>query len=159
MIYNQSIKDQDNEMEKFSNELYSIISAMDKRLNIDGYDESKWSKQKWDNESEIVTSLLTKEFIAKDSKCENGTWEPEDSAAKEINLVQCGLWKNRKGLDLTMSAEITKDSVDFIQGLDLYLTFNEVSVFEEDFIRLKSKLSKSFFRKRRSNWISFIFIC
>lgn len=144
LIYNQSIKDQDNEMEKFSNELYSIISAMDKRLNIDGYDESKWSKQKWNNESEIVTSLLTKEFIAKDSKCENGTWEPEDSAATEINLVQCGLWKNRKGLDLTMSAEITKDSVDFIQGLDLYLTFNEVSVFEEDFIRLKSKLSKSF---------------
>lgn len=144
LIHNQSMKDQDNEMEKFSNELYSIISAMDKRLDIDGYDESKWSKQKWNNESEIVTSLLTKEFIAKDSNCANGTWEPEDSAAKEVNLVQCDLWKNRKGLDLTMSAEITKDSVDFIQGLDLYLTFNEVSVFEENFIRLKSKLSRSF---------------
>ncbi len=143
-LINQNAKEaQKNQALSFSNDIVTIINAVDHRISIDGYDPSLWTKTNWANENEIVNDLLGKELVSTGSHCSGGMWTPSILSELKTKLIPCQLWKQRKNIEVNMNAEIGIDSVGFIQNFDLIFTFSNQSSFEKYFLSTKNGLIKS----------------
>jgi prepilin-type N-terminal cleavage/methylation domain-containing protein len=123
---------------KFLKEASDIVSAVDKRIAIDGYSTSTWGSTSWGNESEIVNKLIKKELTSKElDSCSGGEWLPSDSTKEKDSIITCNLWEFRKPNGIEMSAELGKDSVGLIKDFSLLISFSDEESFAENFKYMK----------------------
>lgn len=121
----------------------SVIRAVDGRIAIDGYDPLLWNKLSWTHEADIVNNLIGKELTSKYlTTCSGGDWEPSVISERDSKLIACDLWKYRKVDDLNMYAEITQDSVGYINKFELQIGFNNDESFDEMFKNMKKAMLK-----------------
>lgn len=127
----------------FIKEAKKIIEAVDHRIAIDGYDISKWASRTWDSEDAIVNDLIGKELTsAYLTNCDGGGWNPSQTSERKTKLLPCNLWDKRKGSGEKIEAELREDSVGFIQGFDLFISFEEEKEFTESFKGYRTALNK-----------------
>tara|TARA_Y100001960_G_scaffold332700_1_gene434295 strand:+ start:19908 stop:21644 length:1737 start_codon:yes stop_codon:yes gene_type:complete len=141
LLAHQSEESKKTEALIFANEVTSIVNAVDHRVAIDGYDPSLWSKTSWSNEEDIVKNLISKDLVSVDSNCSGGSWVPTIASEAKTKLTECNLWKNRKNIDMSMSANMNLDSVGFIQSFDLVFKITNDKDFEDYFINIKRGLA------------------
>ncbi|EPF5720257.1 hypothetical protein ACSTAT_001534 [Vibrio cholerae] len=132
-----------NERLRFIDEAMSIVKAVDHRIAIDGYDPDLWTKLKWDNEEEIVNSLIKEDLTSQyHDKCSGGNWKPAISAENNTKLISCNLWGSRRNFGETIKAELREDSFGFIQGFDLLISFDDEANFKKYFRDIKYSLNQ-----------------
>ncbi|MGM6330464.1 hypothetical protein ABLB26_10225 [Vibrio parahaemolyticus] len=132
-----------NERLRFIDEAMSIVKAVDHRIAIDGYDPDLWSKLKWESEEEIVNSLIKEELTSQyHDKCSGGKWKPETNAESNTKLISCNLWGSRRNFGETIKAELREDSLGFIQGFDLFISFDDIANFKKYFRDIKYSLNQ-----------------
>lgn len=122
----------------------SVIEAVDKRLSIDGYDALLWNQLQWSSNSEIKNELIKKSLIsASSSSCSGGEWNPSIASEQDASLLSCRLFDHIEDTDqYLMDANITQDSVGFIQSFDLNIKFKDNDSFSDNFGNLKVALNK-----------------
>ncbi|MDH5971244.1 tail fiber protein [Vibrio aestuarianus] len=131
-----------NERLRFIDEAMSIVKAVDHRIAIDGYDPDLWTKLKWDNEEEIVNSLIKEELTSQyHDKCSSGKWKPAKNSENNTKLLECNLWQSRKNHGESMNSEIRTDPTGFIQGFDLLIRFDDEDNFKKYFRDIKYSLN------------------
>ncbi|MGY5673809.1 hypothetical protein [Vibrio cincinnatiensis] len=132
-----------NERLRFIDEAMSIVKAVDHRIAIDGYDPDLWTKLKWDNEEDIVNSLIKEDLTSQyHDKCSGGKWKPETNAESNTKLISCNLWGSRRNFGETIKAELREDSLGFIQGFDLFISFDDIENFKKYFRAIKYSLNQ-----------------
>lgn len=132
-----------NERLRFIDEAMSIVKAVDHRIAIDGYDPDLWTKLKWDNEEDIVNSLIKEDLISQyHDKCSGGKWKPAINSENNTKLIECNLWQSRKNNGETIKAELREDSLGFIQGFDLFISFDDIANFKKYFRDIKYSLNQ-----------------
>ncbi|WP_158116654.1 phage tail protein [Vibrio cincinnatiensis] len=132
-----------NERLRFIDEAMSIVKAVDHRIAIDGYDPDLWTKLKWDNEEDIVNSLIKEDLTSQyHDKCSGGKWKPATSAENNTKLISCNLWGSRRNFGETIKAELREDSLGFIQGFDLLISFDDEENFKKYFRDIKYSLNQ-----------------
>ena len=129
-----SQKMESDKQEQTAVEIKTILSGVEKRLIIDGYDISKWgatgTNLSW-NAGSFENDFLKKELIAKDSSCSHGTWIPSNSSELKSKLIPCTIW-NKVPYDMNVRAELRADSTKFIEDFDITMTFKNQDHFEEN---------------------------
>lgn len=148
------IKEQTDETNKlntknFVKDISTIMNAVDHRILIDGYNATLWTDLTWVNETEIVSKLLAKELISTESACLGGEWNTTLESDEKIDLINCGLWSPRKGLNVDMKAKFTVDGLGFIERFDFVFNFKEEDQFKNNFINLKHSLRSVFENNKR----------
>jgi type II secretory pathway pseudopilin PulG len=141
LLAHQSDESKKTEALIFANQVTSIINAVDHRVAIDGYDPLLWSKTSWSNEEDIVKNLISKDLVSVNSNCGGGSWVPTVASEAKTKLTECNLWKNRKNIDMSMSANMNLDTVGFIQSFDLIFKIIDDKDFEDYFINIKRGLA------------------
>ncbi len=143
VILNQVENRNKNQRLKFIDEALSIVKAVDHRIAIDGYDSDLWSKLKWNDEEEIVNSLIKEELTSQyHDKCSGGKWKPATNAERNTKLIGCNLWGYRRNFGETINAELRQDSLGFIQGFDLLISFDDEANFKKYFRDIKYSLNQ-----------------
>ncbi len=120
-------------------DLSTIITAIDTRLAIDGYNTNHWNTLSW-NDKDIGKELLSKQLRSKHLKECKGEWEPLIEEEKEAELVSCDLWKNKIPLGLKASADITEDLHGFVDRFNLVVFYEEEDDFIDNYYLLKNTL-------------------
>ncbi len=69
-------------------DIVKVISAIDKRINIDGLNSNNFKNGKNWNNSEDVINMLKNEFITKESSCgKTNGWEPQSEDDKDLKVL------------------------------------------------------------------------
>ncbi len=124
------------QINKLAEDLTSVVTAIDTRLSIDGYNAQLWNKTEW-NDDEVPDELFSKELRPTDlSTCE-GDWTPRLSSESDTELLSCNLWKNKIPFKLKAKAEITPDTLGFIDRFNLVLYFEDRDDFEKHYSALR----------------------
>lgn len=110
----------DNQREQqaiiFGKDLVSIITAFDKRIHVDGWDDTNFKNGKDWTGSSAVIGMLNTEFIAKNASCgQTNNWVPVLDKEKNTKLLPCNFW-SRVPYDLSPDAKITSDVEGFVKN-------------------------------------------
>lgn len=109
--------------EQTSNDIYKIISGVEKRFALDGYNINDWSNTSWNDSSEVFDDLISKQLIAMDNECGQSTgWKPSLDSESKTKLVPCNLW-SKIPYGMEVSAELTADPTGFVEDFNLYMSF------------------------------------
>jgi prepilin-type N-terminal cleavage/methylation domain-containing protein len=136
-IASQMEENEKAESIKFINEAVDIVSAVDTRLSVDGYDENLWVRRDWSNENEIVNFLISQQLNPVGSSCSGGNWTPELAIENNSKLISCNQWENRIDDGIEMSARLNSDAVGYIESFELFLSFDSNESFDEGFGNFK----------------------
>jgi type II secretory pathway pseudopilin PulG len=81
---------------KLGNDIVLILSAIDRKMQIDAYDTASWKKSSWNNKDEFINELVAKELRTSNSSCGvSGGWVT--SLVKDpLTLVPCSRWSGTK---------------------------------------------------------------
>lgn len=143
MISSESEHNNNESGQLLIEEINEIINAVDHRIAIDGYDPLLWgSKLEWSTESEIAKLLIKEQLNSEDSNCSGGKWKPSLNTEKETNIIKCGLWEKRRGIEGDISAKMNVDSIGFIQNFELMFSFNKQKEFNDYFQGLKKGMQQ-----------------
>lgn len=149
-----------NHGQKIITDIDDILNAVNHRIAIDGYNPNLWTKHTWLNRDDIRENLINQELNTLDSICPNGKWNPHGTANDNIIFLNCNLYKNKSKTDINLSAEITTDSFNFIDGFNIYFSFNDKKEFESYFQGLKKGINELSKTKQKeisgSHFYSFI---
>lgn len=127
----------------FIEEAVSIVSAIDKRISIDGYDPLLWGKTSWANQEEIITDLIDKRLTSKHSTvCSGGLWEPQVATEEKAKLIQCGLWKGKIHDEFEIKAHMGSDSSGYIQRFEMQISFKDQESLKNNYQDLKKSVFK-----------------
>lgn len=144
IIISQTEESKSKKIQKYINESYDIVRAVDHRLAVDGYDPSLWNTSVWNNESEIVQDLIKKELTSKYlTNCPNGAWDPVLNTEHQTKLISCNHWEQRIHHGEVMNAELVNDAAGFIQSFNLYINYPFEDDFKENFLDLKKALNEA----------------
>lgn len=126
---------------RFINEASSIVEAVDHRIAIDGYSATSWNRLSWMDEGDITNDLINKELVSRYvTSCNGGDWEPNLTSEKEVKLLECELWKNRKQNGVNMKADFYLDTLGFIEEFELLLGFDDQESFEKNFKYMRKEM-------------------
>lgn len=134
---------------KLSEDINSVVNAMDKRLKNDSFDLSMWSAFATENytynNTNQVSDFIGKAFVGINSKnCgQIDGWVPQkdnvtDEAYKdEYQLVQCDLWSSKLPFKLNVKSKINHSS-NLIDSFEMDFFFSTDQDFEDNFLHLKN---------------------
>lgn len=145
-------KSKDVEKETFVNNVSDLLAGVDKRLSIDGFDPSLWTKSKWADKTELSENLINGDLrpkasysaysaIMQDNGCE-GKWVPQNALDEKSNLVQCNMWKGKLPLSMEVQGDLNVDTNNFVDGFDFMFEFDSDKDFERNFLLLKEAYFK-----------------
>ncbi|PHX05456.1 type IV pilus modification PilV family protein [Vibrio splendidus] len=130
--------------QRFIDQSYEIVRAVDHRIAVDGYDPDLWTNKTWKNESEIVNNLINKSLTSKHLKnCSGGTWNPAINSEQKTKIIACKQWETRNNNGESMKANISVDSSGFIQGFNLYISYTNNADFKNNFMNIKKAMLKT----------------
>lgn len=131
-----------------ANDVTQIISGIDKRIFLDGYDSSKWGSLNYSNTND-VRKFLNEQLISKNAVCgKSNGWSPitdkltntsEISKMDKASLVPCNLWSQRTPWDTELSIKIEENDGK-IDTINLYLTLKDAKQFEENFTYMQKSI-------------------
>lgn len=130
IMTNQTDEIKENKMIFFLEESLSVVSAVDEKLSIEGFDPSNWNQTNWADESEIVSGLIRQELTSlSGSNCDKDSFLP------------CTFWSEEtfKGFDVTSNLEV--DNVGFIDSFNLTISFEDEESFSQNFKEIKQALT------------------
>lgn len=157
VVSNMADTDNKDEAIIFMDEAMKVVSAVDQRLNIDGFNGTLWTTTQWNDETEIVNNLIQRALTSNLlTSCPNGEWLPADPTMNEKSLIDCNQWNGRRNNGMEMSAQINMDGVGLVETFELLITFEDQDSFVENFKDMKvgynyinglpyDELSSSFF--------------
>lgn len=131
-------------------EFQQILSAIDARLLIDGYNETLWGSKLTYGSANFNEDFLKAFFNSKDSKC-SGKWIPQDSSKNELQLLPCDLWAHKTPYGLLPTVEISNDGNGFINKIELRLSFRDQANFEDNVNNVRKAL---YFSKGLTNEVT-----
>lgn len=121
----------------FSKEISGLLSAVDKRLIIDGLSENDLLTQLDDDK------FIQKAFISKDQECgnKNDGWNPKNG--ENLMLLPCNMWKQKipYGFDIEPSVISSNDKVRSVSFV-FSLSKKELDRDKSIFIQIQNLLSK-----------------
>lgn len=122
----------------YGKDLVSIVTAFDKRIQVDGFDSSNLKNgTTWANSTAFL-SMLSTEFIAKEASCgKTNGWVPALPNEKTTRLISCNLW-TQIPYGMTATAKIEVDSNGFIQNFFTILKFANTADFNDNFTYLNT---------------------
>ena len=140
-LINTEIKENKNiENKNFSNNINELLSGVDYRLSVDGYDYNKWTKKSWTNNE--LDDLIKKQLQAINSSCKNGAWTPINPTDDNLKLVSCDLFYKRP-FDLEINAKIEKDGSGYINKFNVDYSFKNNKDFNKYFSDFNKTVSLS----------------
>lgn len=114
-----------NKRDSVATEIRSILSGVENRFLIDGFNVSTWSKTSWSNTNSVQQDLLKKQLIARDNGCGKASgWVPSLNDKLDVKLVPCSLWE-KVPYGMELSAELKSDSTNFVENFNLILSFKD----------------------------------
>lgn len=117
----------------FGKDLVSIITAFDKRIHVDGWDDTNFKNGKEWLGSTAVIGMLNTEFIAKNASCgKTNNWVPVLDKEKNTKLVPCNIW-SRVPYDLNPEATITSDVEGFVKNFTVVFKSKDDADFSKNF--------------------------
>jgi prepilin-type N-terminal cleavage/methylation domain-containing protein len=123
-------------------DIEEILSAVNHRIAIDGYDPDLWSDTSWSSRDEIRNKLISEELNTIDSICPDGKWNPMDTANDNVIFLNCNLYKYPSKIGVSMSAEMSVDPTGFIDAFNIYFSFENDNDFQSYFKGLKKGISE-----------------
>lgn len=134
-------------------DIVQVISAIDKRIYLDGYESDKWGNLDYNNTAS-VREFFNEKLISREASCGKSTgWEPitdkiegtiESSKMEKAALITCNLWSEKTpwGTDLSIDVKTQNDRINTI---NLYLKFKDDDSFEDNlpFVRTALKEMKA----------------
>lgn len=140
-------RDRTNYRDGVAEELRMVVSAVEKRLLIDGYTTTNWNNFSWS--STDFETFKMEEMIASNQNClqkdgsvVSGDWIPKLNEEKNSKLIPCDLWKGRLPYEMNLEMNLIPDTFGFIESFEVLLTFNDKAHFEKNIIDI-SYLSKN----------------
>lgn len=131
-------------------DVVQIVSAIDKRIFLDGYDSTKWGDLEYSNNSE-VRNFFNEKLISKTAGCgKSNGWEPitdkvenvtEASKMENAALLPCNLWSEKTPWGSDLSVQINDDNGK-ISSVDLFFKMKDNESFEENFSYMRKALSE-----------------
>lgn len=122
----------------FMDEAMNVVSAVDQRLNIDGFNSTLWTTTNWNNENEVVGNLIQRTLTSNAiTGCANGEWIPANPEMNELSIINCNQWDGRRPDGMEMSAQLGVDAVGFVDNFEFLITFEDDDSFIENFQDMK----------------------
>lgn len=130
--------------EKYGRDFVRIISAVDHRMAIDGFEFSKWNHgPTWTGVTAIRNDLFRKELVARDSTCgATDGWVPILPRESRTQLVPCDLWQGRTPWNANINAELVDDGTGFVRAFNMWILFPD-EVMNEKFKYVRFTLSRA----------------
>lgn len=132
---------------KLGNDMILMLSAIDRKMQIDAYNTNSWQKESWENKDEFINDLIGKELRTSNSSCGvTGGWET--SLVKEpLTLIPCSRWSGNTlpfGIEVKAGFEKSTNSSDGSSNITLFNIdyYLDSSKFEDN-IRFLIKVKKS----------------
>lgn len=131
-------------------DIVQIISGIDRRLFLDGYDATKWDDLDYTN-NDAVKSFFNEKLISRTASCgKSNGWTPitdkienttEASKMENAALVQCNLWSEK--LPWNSLAEINIEELDDkVTAVNLYLKQKNDEEFANNFPYIRQAVSE-----------------
>lgn len=137
IIASQIEKNKTDSAVKLINEAANVISAVDTRISIDGYDFDLWNRNTWTDRNAVVNDLIARHLVpANSTTCNTGTWIPIVNSEESAKLIDCNQWSNSTN-PMLMEATLREDSIGYIEGFDLILSYPDDLTFDEEFQDMK----------------------
>lgn len=131
-------------------DVVEIVTAIDRRIFIDGYDSSKWGTLKYSNNND-VRKFLNEKLISSEAPCglANG-WKPvtdkftdaaEIAKMEKSSLIQCNLWSEKTPWNALTEVEVVEFD-NKVTGVNLYIKQKNDALFEENFNYLRQAVTE-----------------
>lgn len=128
-------------MESFANDINSLLSAVDKRLIIDGLNENNLREQ-LDNEN--FGQSINLAFVSRDNNCgnKNDGWIPQHG--ENLLLLPCNMWKNKIPYKFNIKSEVVVEN-QFVYAVSFTLSLNKKNLDRNKslIIQISNLLSKT----------------
>lgn len=131
-------------------DVVQVMSAIDKRIFLDGHDSSKWGDLSYSN-NDAVRKFLSEKLISKTAGCgKTNGWEPitnkienitEASKMENVALVPCKLWAEKTPWNTDLSVDVTTDAGK-VSAVNLYFESKTDADFENNFPYLRKAVSE-----------------
>lgn len=141
-------------------DVVQVMSAIDKRIFLDGHQSSKWGDLQYSDNNE-VRNFFNEKLISKTAGCgKSNGWEPitdkienttEASKMEKVALVPCNLWSEKTPWDSDLSLDVETDNGN-VTAINLYFKSKDDAAFEEDFPYYRKALTEM--KAKDSNEIS-----
>lgn len=142
----------ESEVKSVLSNMNDLVKAVDGRLTIDGYDINNWGisprvvdnrmEFSWNGTSAVSNDLVLKELTSTTNDCARGGWTPLILGEQNITLIPCGLFNNYSS-KYDISAEIkTSENDSFVEFFDVYLRFDDVDDFADQYMDIKQHITK-----------------
>ena len=129
----------------FAYEINNLMSGIDQRLSVDGYDFNLWTETEWNNKT--LKNLIQHQLQAVNSSCGTGRWHPVNNE-QNLKLVNCNLMK-KIIYPLNINVKINKDTEGFINKSIVDYNFKTKERFKKffpevrkSFLNAKSKVKE-----------------
>lgn len=133
-----------------ASDIVQIISGIDRRLFLDGYDASKWGDLNYTTNSE-VSNFFNEKLISKSASCgKTNGWEPitdkienttEASKMESASLVPCNLWSEI--VPWSSLASIDIENLDGkVTAINLYLKQKNDINFDKNFSYMRQAITE-----------------
>lgn len=131
-------------------DVVEVVTAIDRRMFIDGYDSSKWGTLKYNNNND-VRKFLNEKLISSEAPCglANG-WKPvtdkftdasEIAKMEKSSLIQCNLWSEKTPWNALTEIEVVEfDSK--VTSVNLYIKQKNDTLFDENFNYLRQAVTE-----------------
>jgi hypothetical protein len=131
-------------------DVVEVVTAIDRRIFIDGYDSSKWGTLKYSNNND-VRKFLNEKLISSEAPCglANG-WKPvtdkftdaaEIAKMEKSSLIQCNLWSEKTPWNALTEVEVVEFD-NKVTSVNLYIKQKNDAIFEENFNYLRQAVTE-----------------
>ena len=131
-------------------DVVEVVTAIDRRIFIDGYDSAKWGTLKYNNNNE-VKKFLSEKLISSQAPCgvTNG-WNPvtdkftdaaEIAKMEKSSLVPCNMWSEKSPWNALTEVEVVEFD-NKVTGVNLFIKQKNDAMFEENFTYLRQAVTE-----------------
>lgn len=128
-------------MESFANDINGLLSAVDKRLIIDGLSENNLKEQL---DKEEFGQSINLAFVSKDNDCgnKNDGWTPKHG--ENLLLLPCDMWKNKIPYNFDIKSEVIVEN-EIVNSVSFILSLNKKNLDRNKslIIQISNLLSKT----------------
>ncbi len=133
-----------------AHDVVQVISGIDRRLFLDGYDSSKWGELQYNNNEE-VRRFFNEKLISRTASCgKTNGWTPitdklenttEASKMENAALVQCNLWSEKTPWNSLVEIDI-QELDGKVTSINMYLKQKNNSEFDENFSYMRQAVTE-----------------
>lgn len=131
-------------------DVVQVISAIDKRMYLDGYKADKWGSDSYANTAD-VRKFFNEKLISREAACgKTNGWTPitdkiegtvEAAKMEKVTLIPCNLWSEKTPWGTSLSIDFTTENNN-VNTINLYLKFKDDESFHENIPYVRAALTE-----------------